>query len=63
MERFDLEEIQSDLAIAADKLIELEGYPIKAGRLMQEAWEFIMNAQDAIDRALEYIPDDEDQVS
>ena len=60
MERFDLEEIQSDLAIAADKLMELEGYPIKASGPMQEAWEFIMNAQDAIDRALECIPNDED---
>lgn len=59
MERFDLEEIQSDLAIVADKLTELEDYPIKAGRAMQEAWEFIMNAQDAIDRALEHVPDDE----
>ena len=60
MERFDLEEIQSDLAIAADKLLELEGFPIETAGAMQEAWEFIMNAQDAIDRALEHIPDDED---
>ena len=52
--------VENEADVAPDKLMELEGYPIKASGPMQEAWEFIMNAQDAIDRALEHIPDDED---